>query len=250
MKRFLLTALAASAIASATPAVATTSVLNGDFATGDFTGWTLFTTSANGSLGFSPVPNVTSFNVTGNGAANAAQFQVGQVTLNSGVQEGGGIAQDVHTSAGTYTFSADIAAFLDIPNSYSGCGPIPGCPNSGNADAGTFSVLLDGVTRDVVTLGSIRNLQTISAQLAFNILLVGGPHDLEILITRGSQNHNGPLETFGDTPFQYVTNISLERISPGVPEPSTWALMLLGFVGLGFLAHSRRRKAAGKLAAA
>jgi hypothetical protein len=29
----------------------------------------------------------------------------------------------------------------------------------------------------------------------------------------------------------------------GVPEPSTWALMLLGFAGLAFLAHRRRREA-------
>ena len=29
----------------------------------------------------------------------------------------------------------------------------------------------------------------------------------------------------------------------GVPEPSTWAMMLLGFVGLGFLAHRRKSRA-------
>lgn len=26
----------------------------------------------------------------------------------------------------------------------------------------------------------------------------------------------------------------------GVPEPSTWAMMILGFVGLGFMAHRKR----------
>jgi hypothetical protein len=30
-----------------------------------------------------------------------------------------------------------------------------------------------------------------------------------------------------------------------VPEPSTWAMMLLGFVGLGFLAHRKRDRSAG-----
>jgi len=36
--------------------------------------------------------------------------------------------------------------------------------------------------------------------------------------------------------------------SPTVPEPSTWAMMLLGFMGLGYAAF--RRSGKGKLAAA
>jgi hypothetical protein len=31
-------------------------------------------------------------------------------------------------------------------------------------------------------------------------------------------------------------------LTTGVPEPSTWAMMLLGFAGLGFLAHRRGRE--------
>jgi hypothetical protein len=55
-------------------------IINGDFGTGNFTGWTLTTTSANGTFGPSPpFLQVTSFNVTGSGATNAAQFQVGEV---------------------------------------------------------------------------------------------------------------------------------------------------------------------------
>jgi hypothetical protein len=30
---------------------------------------------------------------------------------------------------------------------------------------------------------------------------------------------------------------------PAVPEPSTWAMMLLGFVGLGYAGYRRTRKA-------
>jgi PEP-CTERM motif len=31
-------------------------------------------------------------------------------------------------------------------------------------------------------------------------------------------------------------------LTPAVLEPSTWAMMLAGFGGLGWLAHMRRRK--------
>jgi PEP-CTERM motif len=37
-----------------------------------------------------------------------------------------------------------------------------------------------------------------------------------------------------------LANISLGV--PPVPEPSTWAMMLLGFAGLGFIAHRRKTK--------
>jgi PEP-CTERM motif len=32
-------------------------------------------------------------------------------------------------------------------------------------------------------------------------------------------------------------------ISPGVPEPSTWAMMILGFFGVGFMAYRRKNNA-------
>jgi CSLREA domain-containing protein len=37
-------------------------------------------------------------------------------------------------------------------------------------------------------------------------------------------------------------SISITALTPAVPEPSTWAMMLAGFAGLGWLAHTRRRK--------
>ena len=52
--------------------------------------------------------------------------------------------------------------------------------------------------------------------------------------------------------FSLEESVALNNIvvTPGVPEPSTWAMMLLGFAGLGFLAHRRSRKTAGAFAAA
>jgi hypothetical protein len=30
-------------------------------------------------------------------------------------------------------------------------------------------------------------------------------------------------------------------VAPAVPEPSTWAMMIVGFCGLGFMAHRRKQ---------
>ena len=37
-------------------------------------------------------------------------------------------------------------------------------------------------------------------------------------------------------------------IIPQVPEPSTWAMMILGFAGIGFMAYRRKNKGALRLA--
>jgi hypothetical protein len=226
-------------------------ISNGDFATGDFTGWTLFTTSPNGSLGFAPVPDVISFDVTGSGATNAARFQVGQVTFSGfNVQEGGGLEQNVPTGAGTFMFTANIAAFWLA--SLAGCNPGPP-QNCSNGDAGTFRAVLDGMTLATLSFGEITDQQTLRGVLSFTSNLAAGTHDLEILMTRGGTNHGGPSSglTFGDTPFQFVTNVSLQECDGcpittppfGAPGPIAGA----GLPGLilasgGLLGWWRRRK--------
>jgi len=39
-------------------------------------------------------------------------------------------------------------------------------------------------------------------------------------------------------------NSGYQLLASGVPEPSTWAMMLLGFAGLGFMAYRRKSKPA------
>ena len=50
-------------------------------------------------------------------------------------------------------------------------------------------------------------------------------------------NTCGPMSP-GSPPFALLDSVSLTA----VPEPSTWAMMALGFAGLGFVAHRRRAK--------
>jgi hypothetical protein len=37
--------------------------------------------------------------------------------------------------------------------------------------------------------------------------------------------------------------LNIEPVVAGVSEPSTWAMMILGFCGVGFLAYRRRHQA-------
>jgi hypothetical protein len=40
-----------------------------------------------------------------------------------------------------------------------------------------------------------------------------------------------------------IRQVRLEGVAPAVPEPSTWAMMILGFAGIGFMAYRRRNGA-------
>ena len=43
-----------------------------------------------------------------------------------------------------------------------------------------------------------------------------------------------------DTGFSQIKQWELSGITAAVPEPGTWAMMILGFAGVGFLAYRRR----------
>jgi hypothetical protein len=191
-------------------------IANGNFATGDFTDWTLFTTNK-GTLGSSPNPEVVMFDVTGGGAQNAGKFNVGSADL---TQQGGGLLQDITTPAGVLNFSAAIASFSRISN----------------RSAGVFSVLLNGVVEATDDLGGIADGQELMGSLSFSAPVSAGAQMVEILITR-------PFTSLGDevTPNQYVTDVSA-TVGGAVPEPSTWAMILIGFAGLGFLSHRKSRR--------
>jgi hypothetical protein len=45
-----------------------------------------------------------------------------------------------------------------------------------------------------------------------------------------------------ETPFQISGTPNGPFPVAGVPEPSTWAMMILGFAGVGFMAYRRRNK--------
>jgi hypothetical protein len=65
-------------------------------------------------------------------------------------------------------------------------------------------------------------------------LFTGNPADP--VFTLGSFNLSNPF--FGQNDVLTISAVA------AVPEPSTWAMMILGFAGVGFMAHRRNGKRA------
>jgi hypothetical protein len=197
-------------------------ISNGNFATGDTTGWTAFTT-ANGTTG-SGLPDVVSFNTTGSGASNSAQFDVGAAIFD-GTQQGGGLSQIIDvTSAGVYTYSASIASQDDADGQI-------------NSDAGTFSILINGITEDSVDLGSFSSSdQILLGTLSGAVDLSAGFDIFSIEITRRFASG------LTHTPEEYVTNISLTApasVPQPAPEPSSATLLSIVLLAVALVVRKR-----------
>jgi hypothetical protein len=53
---------------------------------------------------------------------------------------------------------------------------------------------------------------------------------------------------YNNPQFTYLDDVSLNPVA-AVPEPSTWAMLLLGFAGIGFMAYRRRKTKPALMAA-
>ncbi len=234
MKKLLIAFCAAIAALCTTPATAAQLLVNGGFEAG-LTGWTSYTTTGGtisptlpNSLG-SPVnaqnAEVSSFNTNGAGASNALWLNAGQydnLPFGFGHEAGGGVMQVFTSAAGSATFSADIAAFT-VLNQVGGDG------------GGLFTVLLDGVQVGSFDFGSIAQGTTRSS-ISFTTDLTAGEHMLSLQVVRPF----GPAKNIRS---QYWDNVSLDLApTAAVPEPATWAMMIVGFAMIG--ATLRRRSTA------
>jgi len=97
-------------------------------------------------------------------------------------------------------------------------------------------------TFDALLQGSINNGG--GGSLVFNF----GPAQ-PITFTGGSFNLTVDDITFGrDNLSAQITGHITDSVITAVPEPSTWAMMILGFMGVGFMAYRRKNRFAFRLA--
>jgi PEP-CTERM motif len=71
-----------------------------------------------------------------------------------------------------------------------------------------------------------------------SVSLAAGTHEFAFHFSRGETG-------FGRAPYFGIDGVNLvqQQVSP-VPEPSTWAMMLLGFAGIGYGIYRRKKLAA------
>jgi hypothetical protein len=184
-----------------------------------------------------------------------------------------------NNGAGAGTFVSTLlpgATFTATGNAGVTNGPFPNItappfigPLPGSADATNYLSVGLGGTETITFLtaqntfglfwGSVDPTNT----LTFNNGLVVTGSTIALLFPTGNQadfGSNGYIQFTGLDPFTSVTfsspvqnafevdNISAGFIAPGVPEPSTWAMMVLGFMGVGFLAYRRKNTSAFRFA--
>jgi hypothetical protein len=115
---------------------------------------------------------------------------------------------------------------------------------------------LPAITRSVsCSAGNLRGAvnQTVSVSTGSQVINVtpssnSQPYTLYNLYFNGASGHVaftdlGPSDQQGDLLDNVV-------VTTGVPEPATWAMMLTGFFGVGFMMRGSRRKQAGAVATA
>ena len=168
--------------------------------------------------------------------------------------------------SGTASFTLNGVTFTDDPFTLTYVSNTSTISSGGgeftNVGVGTFvsgstSVTLTGDINEVILLPSSDTMSF--GQVVFSPFNVadeaivnsafGGSYKLSTAfpLTSGSLNPptaatystNGGALVFADDSF---TTVSFQATG-GVPEPSTWAMMLLGFAGLGFAGYRRGRKA-------
>lgn len=147
---------------------------------------------------------------------------------------------DLTIGATEYSFTVDdTATTSNFPYYFSVTNP-DGLPDGrldfyGSAAGGGFQFFIDGdVLNSLFNIGDTQFTQLYTGPASSPTLLTFD----HLALTSFDRNN------VGSPAFLTVTAVA------GVPEPSTWAMMFVGFIGVAFVAYRRSRKSNGALRAA
>ena len=232
--KYGLALVALSAALSASPASAAINLLaNGSFETGDFTGWTVTNSESSSGAG-SAAPVVIAYNQasnyptgaygeaipTDNAASNPSPDVAGNFAAYfvSDFANPQSISQMVTLLAGTsYTFGFDVYK------------PANG---DSNVNGATFTASLDGspFASFLASALPVTTWQTYSGTNSFVAQTSG-------LFSFSFTSNGFPAKDFVIDRFYLTATDSIGA----VPEPATWAMMLIGFGAMGVSLRRRRR---------
>jgi PEP-CTERM motif len=142
----------------------------------------------------------------------------------------------------------------DVAFTISGLGTVGAFTQAGQLinvhDNGTETLIAGVPTHWVAnTSGDSVHLTTLSGGKPFDLIVGLDPNQNNGFDNFNPYiNHTGTftLVCSGCSITDTISNVSLSFgtegfvVTPGVPEPSTWAMVILGFVGVGFMAYRRK----------
>ena len=208
------------------------------------------------------------------GLSGAASAEIVTATFTGSVtsvlEEADGLppASEGDSLVATYVFDTDQAAPLSTM-----IGPTGGFIGGLYYSFVTASVSINGVVNGLVSLpfnggelegatdvfgaGSIVGASVLGTGTLFESNVTGTDFAYPLTLTPSpfSYNPTGADQTsiylsddLGDIIESDISNVSITVAAPpppvATPEPSTWAMMLIGFAGVGFFSYQRRRVAA------
>ena len=116
------------------------------------------------------------------------------------------------------------------------CAASPAGPPA--SDGGDAAISRMGFVDDPAVRSAVLSSDGVFCSLGY----AGSPYQQFTATVFGTGSDLLVFTSAQDPAYTYLDDVSLNVSA--VPEPSTWAMMILGFAGVGFMAYRRRNQAA------
>jgi hypothetical protein len=115
---------------------------------------------------------------------------------------------------------------------------------NGSSEGFTFLTIFDASTGVATFSDEFQDPSTTSAVIFANTLAPGTLYNIELDFSDRLNGFDSVNNNNTEQGFDVRTEGSFTTGVGAVPEPSTWAMMILGFAGVGFMAYRRKSMAA------